>query len=110
MLRGSSPHVGAADLKQLLLEGMLLHHTSEALLAWGEVWLRTLLGSGHRLLIDGLDGGGPVAHRADTGRADTPDVAIAAIFSPPRLIGLHRRTATDLSFLSGIGPCRCDVL
>src|SRR2546421_1405711 len=35
---------------------------------------------------------------ANAGRADTPDVAIAAIFSPPRLIGLHRRTGADLPF------------
>src|SRR5713101_850278 len=35
---------------------------------------------------------------ADAGRGDTPDVAIRAIFSPPRLIGLHRWTGADLPF------------
>src|SRR5258708_14890837 len=35
---------------------------------------------------------------ADARRADTPDVAIEAVFSPSRLIGLHRRTGTDLPF------------
>src|SRR5260370_22936350 len=35
---------------------------------------------------------------ADAGREDTPDVAIEAVFSPSRLIGLHRRTGTDLPF------------
>src|SRR6266568_4880987 len=35
---------------------------------------------------------------ADARRGDTPDVAIDAIFSPPRLIGLHRRTGADLPF------------
>ena len=35
---------------------------------------------------------------ADVGRGDTPDVAIRAVFSPPRLIGLHRWTSADLHF------------
>ena len=35
---------------------------------------------------------------ADAGSGDTPDVAIGAIFSPPRLIGLDRRTGADLHF------------
>src|SRR5258708_24806729 len=34
----------------------------------------------------------------DAGRADTPYVATEAVFSPSRLIGLHRRTGTDLPF------------
>src|SRR5436305_11892938 len=33
---------------------------------------------------------------ADVGRGDTPDVAIRAVFSPPRLIGFHRWTTADL--------------
>src|SRR5260221_10325666 len=148
MLRGVGPYVGAADRKQLLLEGMLLRHTRLLRLSWGEVRLRTLLGPGHGLLIDGLEGCGPVVQLlivwillfelmpiaqemhptalmqalmavvasievtaehapvlladhlfhhfpatrlmvrliADAGRADTPDVAIDAVFAPPRLI------------------------
>src|SRR2546421_10797601 len=35
---------------------------------------------------------------ADVRRGDTPDVAIGAIFSPPRLIGLQRWTGADLPF------------
>ena len=42
-----------------LLEGMLLCHASLLLLAWGEAVVRTLLGPGDRLLIDGFDGGRP---------------------------------------------------
>lgn len=34
----------------------------------------------------------------DAGGTHRPDVAIAAIFSPPRLIGLDRRTGADLLF------------
>src|SRR5258708_8663048 len=60
MLRGVGPYVGAGDRKQLLLEGMLLRHTRLLRVSWGEVRLRTLLGPGHGLLIDGLDGCGPV--------------------------------------------------
>src|SRR5437588_12771771 len=33
---------------------------------------------------------------AAVGRGDTPDVAIAAVFSPPRLLGLRRWTGADL--------------
>src|SRR5438132_12363808 len=35
---------------------------------------------------------------ADVRCGDTPDVAIRAVFSPPRLIGLHRWTGADLHF------------
>src|SRR5437868_4965771 len=35
---------------------------------------------------------------ADAGRTHTPDVAIAAIFAPARLISLHGRTGTNLLF------------
>src|SRR6266566_6892365 len=35
---------------------------------------------------------------ANARRGDTPDVAIDAIFSPPRLIGLDCRTGADLPF------------
>src|SRR5258708_10448753 len=160
MLRGVGHEVGATDRKQLLLEGVRLRHTRLLRLSWGEVRLRTLLGPGHGLLVDGLDGCGPVVQLlivrillfelipiaqemhptalmqalmavvagievtakhpavvltdqlfdhfpatrmmvlllADAGRAGTPDVAIEAVFAPPRLIGLHRRTGTDLPF------------
>src|SRR5258708_18832258 len=161
MLRGAASHVGATDIQQVLLEGMLLCHASLLLLAWGKVRVRTLLGPGHGLLIARFDGCGPgeellivrilhfefmpiaqamhpaalmqalmtsVAGRevaaehaavvlaaqlfdhfpfsrmmllniADVRRGGTPDVAIAAIFSPLRLIGLPRRTAAHLPFV-----------
>src|SRR5712691_2895815 len=63
MLRGAGSHVGATDREQLLLEGMLLYHASLLLLAWGKVRVRTLLGPGHRLLIDRFDGCGPGEER-----------------------------------------------
>jgi hypothetical protein len=59
MLRAGGPHVGTADLEQLLLEGMLLRHARLLRLSWRKVRVRTLLGPGHRLLIDGFDGGSP---------------------------------------------------
>src|SRR5260370_15526105 len=167
MLRGAASHVGATDIQQVLLEGMLLCHASLLLLAWGRVRVWTLLGPGQGLLIDRFDGCGPgeellivrillfevmpiaqamhpaalmqalmtsVAGRevaaehaavvladqlfdhfpfsrmmvlkiADVRRGGTPDVAIAAIFSPPRLIGLPRWARDGLRFApSQAGP------
>src|SRR5258708_7233179 len=152
MLRGEGSHLGATDIQQVLLEGMLLCHASLLLLAWGKVRVRTLLGPGHGLLIDRFDGCGPgeellivrillfevmpiaqamhpaalmqalmtsvagrevaaehaavvladqlfdhfpfsrmmVLNIADVRRGGTPDVASAAIFSPPPPLRFHR--------------------
>ena len=59
LLRRGRSEVGATDFEQVLLEGMLVPQASLLLLWWGEVRVRTLLGPGHRLLLDVLNGCGP---------------------------------------------------